>query len=182
MGQPVLALTSNLKLFLHGVFCVPAAFPLDEDEGDEGDGEGDDAGHLGRFQAQRQVDVVATEEFQEEAFDGVEHDVQAEYLSFLVRKGAVKEKENKNQDIPLSFPDFGRPERLVPVRMVGQGRIGGNDAKIPACRMTEGVAVHEIGHAADGLAQDDGRRQEIGKGPGVDVMILRVEDASNGSE
>ena len=47
MGQPVLALTSNLKLFLHGVVCVPAAFPLDEDEGDEGDGEGDDAGHLG---------------------------------------------------------------------------------------------------------------------------------------
>ena len=99
-----------------------------------------------------------------------------------MRKGAVKEEEDKNQDIALSFPDFSRPERLVPVCMVGQSRIGVNDAKIPARRMTEGVAVHEIGHAADGLAQDDGRCQEIGKSPGVDVMILRVEDTGNGSE
>ena len=54
MGQPVLALTSNLKpqtsnvrLFLHGISSVPAAFPLENDEGDEGDDKGDDAGHLG---------------------------------------------------------------------------------------------------------------------------------------
>lgn len=48
--------------------------------------------------------------------------------------------------------------------------------------MTEGVAVHEVGHAADRLAEDDGRRDEVGEGPGVDVMAARVPVAGDRSE
>ena len=48
--------------------------------------------------------------------------------------------------------------------------------------MAEGVAVHEVGHAADGLAEDDGRCDEVGKGPGVDVVAARVPVAGDSSE
>ena len=48
--------------------------------------------------------------------------------------------------------------------------------------MAEGIAVHEVGHAADGLAEDDGRRDEVGEGPGVDVVAARVPVASDSSE
>lgn len=96
-------------LRLSFIFRVGCPFELQVDEDDEGDGEGDDAGHLCRFKAQSQVDVVAAEKFQEEPFDGVEHDVEAEYLALLVGEGAVKEEGDEDQDVDLSFPDFGRP-------------------------------------------------------------------------
>lgn len=48
--------------------------------------------------------------------------------------------------------------------------------------MAEGVAVHEVGHAADRLAEDDGRCDEVGKSPGVDVVAARVPVAGDSSE
>lgn len=48
--------------------------------------------------------------------------------------------------------------------------------------MTEGIAVHEVGHAADGLAENDGRCDEVGKSPGVDVVAARVPVAGDRSE
>lgn len=48
--------------------------------------------------------------------------------------------------------------------------------------MTEGIAVHEVGHAADRLAEDDGRCDEVGKGPGVDIVAARVPVAGDSSE
>ena len=97
-------------------------------------------------------------------------------------EAAVKEQGDEDQDVDLSFPDFGRPQGLIAIRVIGQGRVGIDDAEVTACGMAEGVAVHEVGHAPDGLAQDDGRCQEVGKGPGVDVMVLRVQDAGYGAE
>ena len=48
--------------------------------------------------------------------------------------------------------------------------------------MAEGLAVTEVGHTADGLAQNDGWCQEVGKGPRIDVMIFCVGNAGNGAE
>lgn len=35
--------------------------------------------------------------------------------------------------------------------------------------MAEGVAIHEIGHAADGLAENNGRSDEVSKCPRINV-------------
>ena len=97
-------------------------------------------------------------------------------------EAAVEEQGDEDQDVYLSFPDFGWPQGLTAVGVISQSRVGIDDAEVTACRMAEGVAVHEIGHAADGLAQDDSRCQEVGKGPGVDVMVFGIHDAGDGAK
>ena len=52
-------------------------------KGDERDGEGTDACHLGGFEdAQHEIGVVAAQIFEKEAGERVEHDVECEALSF----------------------------------------------------------------------------------------------------
>lgn len=95
---------------------------------------------------------------------------------------AIKEEGHEDEDVDLPFPDFSWPEGLTAVGMVSQGRIGIDDAEIPSCRMAKGIAVHEVSHAADRLAEDDGWREEVPKGPCIDVVDAGIDDAGNGAK
>lgn len=64
---------------------------MKKQKNDEGGGKGDDAGQLGRFEAEGQADVVAAQKFQKEPFRRIKHDVQAEDLSFFMGKTAVEQ-------------------------------------------------------------------------------------------
>ena len=66
--------------------------------------------------------------------------------------------------------------------MIGQGRIWVKNAEIAACRVAEGVAVHEVGHAANGLSHNDGRCQQVAEGPRVDMEVFRLQIPGNSAK
>ena len=97
-------------------------------------------------------------------------------------KNAVKKKRDKDENIQLPFPDFRGPQGPAAVSPIGQRGIGIDDAVVSAGRMAEGVAVHEIGHPADRLPEDNGRGEKVAESPGVNMMDPRVYNAGCGAE
>lgn len=68
-------------------------------------------------------------------------------------KAGIPEEQSQNDKIPLTLPDLGRPERLRAVGVVGKCGIRIQNAEIGACRMTEGITIHEVCDASDGLSK-----------------------------
>ena len=55
-------------------------------------------------------------------------------------------------------------------------------AEGPAGWTAKGIAVEQVGHAADRLPEDDGRGcDDISEFPGVNIMMLGIEITDNGS-
>ena len=125
-------------------------------------GKGDDAGHLGGFEdAQHQLRVVPPQVLKAETSGGVEHDIEGKGLSFGVGKGAVQEQQAEDEKIQLAFPDFGRPQGLCSVGVVGKSGLGVEDAEASAGRCSEGIAVQQVGTASQPLTEDDGRGADV---------------------
>lgn len=103
------------------------------------------------------------EVFQEETEEGVKHNVEAEGGASGVFEAGVPEEKAQNDEVSLAFPDLCRPQGLGAVGVVGQGGGGVEDAEVGAGGVAEGVAVHEVRNAADGLAEDDGRSDDVSK-------------------
>ena len=94
---------------------------LKPDEEDGGNEKGCDARGLGaRDEAEHLLRVIAAQEFEPEAREAVEHDVEGEALALGVVCRAEEQEQCEDDDVELSFPDFSRPERLVAVRVVGE--------------------------------------------------------------
>ena len=94
---------------------------LKPDEEDGGNQEGCDARGLGaRDEAKHLLRVIAAQEFEPEAREAVEHDVEGETLALGVVRRAEEQEQREDDDVELSLPDFGWPERLTAVRVVGE--------------------------------------------------------------
>lgn len=143
-----------------GLFPPPPGLQIEE--GRCGEREADDARHLRAVQqAEDWRCVVAAEEFEEEPRRAVEHDVECEALPARVSRRAVEQEQREDGRIELSLPDFRGPERLVAVCMIGERRRRIEDAESGARRRAERIAIEKICTAAERLAEDDGRREDI---------------------
>lgn len=146
-------------------------------------GKGDDAGHLGGFEdAQYQLRVVTPQVFKAEACQGVEHDVEGKGLSLGVGKGTVQEQKAEDEEVQLALPDFGRPQGLCSVGVVGKGGLGIEDAEASAGRCPEGIAVQQVGTAPQPLAEDDGRGADIHHCQNIDFVLAAVQDAGDDTQ
>lgn len=165
-------------------FCALLLFPAGTvDEGCQCQGKGDDAGHLGGFEdAQHQLRVVPPQVLKAETSGGVEHDIEGKGLSFGVGKGAVQEQEAEDEKIQLAFPDFGRPQGLCSVGVVGKGGLGIEDAEASAGRCPKGIAVQQVGAASQPLAEDDGRGADIHHSQDIDFVLAAVQDAGDDTQ
>ena len=155
------------------------AEPYETDDADDDDGK---AGELCRFEPPEEYFVIAAQKFEEESCERVEDGIEGDGLTAGVLRRAEEKQDGEDDDIELSFPDFGRPERNGTVCLIGECCRWVQDTERPSCRCAECVSVEEIGIAADGLSQYDGRRDDVGEGERVYLMISRVEPACDDAE
>lgn len=148
---------------------------MEIDEGAGGEEEGGEAGELGALEAPEEGAVVAAEVFEEEAQQGVEHDVGAEDGAFRVAEAGEPQEQDEDEDVPLAFPHFRRPQGLRAVRAEGERGVRVEQAEVSAGGMAEGVAVHEVGDAPHGLPEDDGRGDRVREGKDRDVVPPEVD-------
>ena len=163
-------------------FILILIFEMEIQEEGACDEEGSYTGELGAFETEEEGAIVTAEIFEEEAEDGVEHDVETEYCPFGVFERGVPEKRDEDEHIALAFPYFGWPERLCAVGVVRKGGRWVEKSEIASCRMAKGVAVHEIGDASDGLAQDDRRSYGVRKGKNGNLPFPEEEVRSDRSK
>ena len=92
---------------------------------------------------------------------------------------AEQKQQGKDYDIQLTFPNLRRPQGDRTVGFVGQSTFGIQKAEAAAGRCAEGVTVEQVGHASDGLADKQRRRNDICQSYPVDVMQLAVNNAGS---
>ena len=164
-----------------GLFPPPPGLQIEE--GRCGEREADDARHLRAVQqAEDWRCVVAAEEFEEEPRRAVEHDVEREALPARVSRRAVEQEQREDGRIELSLPDFRRPERLVAVCMIGERCCRIEDAERAVRRRAECIAIEEVRTAAERLAEDDGRREDIHEMQRVEPVAAAIPDAREYAE
>ena len=150
-------------------------FEVEVEEAQGGEGEGGEAGELGALEAPEERAVVAPEVFEEEAQKGVEHDVEAEDGAFRMAEAGEPQEQDKDEDVALALPYFRRPEGLRAVGAEGERGVGIEKAEVSARGMAEGVAVHEVGNAAHGLPEDDGRGDRVREGEHRDAVPPQID-------
>ena len=95
---------------------------------------------------------------------------------------AIHEQQGEDHDVQLAFPDLCRPERLVPIGMIGQCRSRIDDAECRAGWSSKGVSVQEVRTAAKGLADYNCWCQDVHHRQSVDSVPPCVEDADEYAE
>ena len=126
--------------------------------------------------------IVSAQVFEEEACSRVEHDVECEGLSFGVVCGTEDQEQGEDDKIQLSFPNFRWPQGLVAIREERESAFRIEYSKGRACRSTESVPVHEIGATTNSLPKNNSRGDDIGKCPGVDFVMICIDDADGSTE
>ena len=158
-------------------------FEAEPEEERECDGKGDETRHLCGFeQSKDEFVVVAAQVFKEEACGGVEHDVEGERLSLRMIRRAKDEEKREDEDVKLTFPDFRWPQGLVAIREERESAFRIEYSKGRACRSTESVPVHEIGATTNSLPKNNSRGDDIGKRPGVDFVMICIDDSDGSTE
>lgn len=94
-------------------------------------------------------------------------------------EAGIPQEQSQNDEIPLTLPDLGRPEGLCAVGVVGKCGIRIQNTEIGACRMTEGITIHEVCYTSDGLSENDGGRHGIRKRQDWYLVLSEIEIGSH---
>ena len=155
----------------------------EEDKEKQGDGKSEKAGRLRTgHETEYFFRVVAAQKFQTKPGSAVQHDIEGEALSPGMAGTAEHQQQGEDHHIQLTFPYFGRPERLCAVGMSGQCSRWVNDAEGTAGRGAEGIPIQKIGTASQCLSEDDGRSQCIHEADGIEMMAAAVQDSCDYAE
>jgi len=100
-GQP--ALVNSL------FFVDTLAAPFAPEKQQQADYDYNEAGDLRRLKPKGQGPVIAPQEFQEKAGQGVQNGVHDEDLSLGMIGGPENEQQDKDNNVDLPFPYFSRP-------------------------------------------------------------------------
>ena len=65
---------------------------------------------------------------------------------------------------------------------MGKGGIGIEDAVGGTGGSAEGIAVQQVGAAAQGLSQNDGRGEDVRQCPGIQMMAFCVDESCDDTE
>lgn len=94
-------------------------------------------------------------------------------------EAGIPQEQSQNDEIALTLPDLGRPERLCAVGAVGKCGIRIQNTEIGARRMTEGITIHEVCDTSDGLSENDGGCHGIRKGQDWYLVLSEIEIGSH---
>ena len=164
------------RWFWRSVLLQPAAV----DEAGESEEEEAKACCLRRLQAEEpRLRIVAAQHLEEEADNGVEHGIHAERLTAGVLRRAEDEQQGEDDNIQLPLPNLCRPQRHGAIGFVGQRTLRIQQAEAAACRRAEGIAVEQVRHTANGLANEQRGRNDVAKLYPVDVVHFAVGNAGS---
>ena len=93
-------------------------------------------------------------------------------------EAGIPQEQSQNDEIALTLPDLGRPERLCAVGAVGKLWYQDTEYRNWHRRMTEGITIHEVCDTSDGLPENDGGRYGIRKGQDWYLVLSEIEIGS----